>query len=199
MKSTQHVTTLSNNVMAPGHFWLTTHIMLYTLAKRYTTWYVLTLVLIFQVQLFVLQYRRWGNKISNLGENDFFFHFLSLVGQILYWQNFACQFAKMSYLRNLITFMACNLVLKAMNVFMLSWTLHFFEIGESGANWHPPVSAHVAVANLWRWCFYVAHIPTRIPRIYGGQTRLGLKITTTNHFWITRVYFFNNSYFVFSS
>ena len=23
-------------------------------------------------------------------------------------------------------------------------------VGESGANWHPRVSAHVAVANLWR-------------------------------------------------
>ena len=69
------------------------------------------------------------------------------------------------------------------------------EIGEGGANWHPGrigtprVSARVAVANLWRWCFYVAHIPTRIPRTYGGQTRLGLKITMTNHFWITWVYF----------
>ena len=78
-------------------------------------------------------------------------------------------------------------------------------VGESGANWHPGrigtprVSAHVSVANLWRWCFYVAHIPTRKPRTYGGQTRLGLKIIMTNHFWITWVYYFNNSYFVFSS
>ena len=72
-------------------------------------------------------------------------------------------------------------------------------IGESGAKWHPGrigtprVSAHVAVANLWRWCFYVAYIPTRIPRTFGSQTRLGLKIIMTNHFWITWVYFFNNS------
>ena len=78
-------------------------------------------------------------------------------------------------------------------------------IGESRANWHPGrigtprVSAHVAVANLWRWCFYVANIPTRIPRTYGDQTRLGLKIIMTNHFWTTWVYFFNNTYFVFSS
>ena len=78
-------------------------------------------------------------------------------------------------------------------------------IGESGANWHPGrngtprVSTHVSVANLWWWCFYVARIPTRIPRTYGGQTRLGFKIIMKNHFWITWVYFFNNSSFEFSS
>ena len=33
-------------------------------------------------------------------ENDSFI-FLSLLSQILYWQNFACQFAKMPYLLNL--------------------------------------------------------------------------------------------------
>ena len=49
------------------------------------------------------------------------------------------------------------------------------------------------------WCFYVAHIPTRIPWTYGAQTCLGSKIIMTNNFWITWVYFFNNSYFVFSS
>ena len=61
-------------------------------------------------------------------------------------------------------------------------------VGESGANWHPGrngtprVSAQVSVANLWRLCFYVARIPTRIPRTYGGQTPLGLKIIMTNRF-----------------
>ena len=61
-------------------------------------------------------------------------------------------------------------------------------VGESGVNWHPGrigtprVSAHVSVANLWRWCFYVAHIPTRKPRTYGGQTRLGLKVIMTTIF-----------------
>ena len=46
------------------------------------------------------------------------------------------------------------------------WNVNFWygifltsNVGESGANWHsgrigtPRVSAHVAVANLWRWCF----------------------------------------------
>ena len=50
--------------------------------------------------------------ISNFGENNFFFfHVLSLVSQILYWQNFACQFAKMSYLRNLETYITRTLAL----------------------------------------------------------------------------------------
>ena len=57
-----------------------------------------------------------------------FFIFLSLISQILYWQNFARQFAKISYLRNLVTYMTCSLALTTMNIFMLSWTFHFFEI-----------------------------------------------------------------------
>ena len=56
------------------------------------------------------------------------FFFLSLVSQILYWQNFACRFVKMSYFLNLATYMTCNLVLTAMYVFMLFWSFHFLEI-----------------------------------------------------------------------
>ena len=62
--------------------------------------------------------------ISNFGENYLFSHFLSLVSQ--YWQNFACQFAKMSFLQNLVTYMTCNLALTAMKILMLSWTFYFF-------------------------------------------------------------------------
>ena len=59
----------------------------------------------------------------------FFFFFLSLVCQILHWQNFACQFAKMSYLRNPVTYMTCTLVLTAMSFYaLLNISLFFFEI-----------------------------------------------------------------------
>ena len=51
---------------------------------------------------------------------------------------------------------------------------------------HP---CHPVATPLWRWCFYVTHIPARIPRTYGSQTSPGLKIIMTNHFWITWVYF----------
>ena len=63
--------------------------------------------------------------ISNFGENYFLFSF-SVENQILYWQNFACQLAKMSYFQNLVTYMTCTLVLTELNVLMLSWTYHFF-------------------------------------------------------------------------
>ena len=56
-----------------------------------------------------------------------FFFFFPLGSQILYWQNFAYQLAKMSYLLNLVTYMTCNLVLTAKYDFMLSWTFHFWD------------------------------------------------------------------------
>ena len=72
-------------------------------------------------------------------------------------------------------------------------------IGESGGELAPHVfSAHVAVCQPMAMMFLCC-TPIRIPRTYGGQTCLGLKIIMTNHFWITWVNFFNNSYFVFSS
>ena len=55
--------------------------------------------------------------------------FLSLVSQILYWQKFALQFAKMSYLLSLVTYMTCNLALTAVNVLICSPEhFTFFEI-----------------------------------------------------------------------
>ena len=51
------------------------------------------------------------------------------------------------------------------------------------ANWHPGrngtprVSAHVSVANLWRLCFYVARIPTRILVPIVTQSQLGYMTT----------------------
>ena len=47
--------------------------------------------------------RHWNDKTLYLkfGWKWLFFHFLLLVSQILYWQNFACQCAKMSFLLNL--------------------------------------------------------------------------------------------------
>ena len=60
----------------------------------------------------------------------YLFFFLPLVIQILYRQDFACQFAKMSYLQNLLSYMTCNLVLTAMNGFLKCSPEHFtfFEI-----------------------------------------------------------------------
>ena len=82
-----------------------------------------------------------------------------------------------------------------------SFRVHRGERGEMapGANWHPTCFCSRVCCQPMAMMFYVAHIPTRIPRTYGGQTCLGLKIIMTNHFWITWVYFFNYSYFVFSS
>ena len=51
--------------------------------------------------------------VSSFGENDIFLIFVLAClwsSQILYWQNFACQFAKTSYLLNLVTYISCNLV-----------------------------------------------------------------------------------------
>ena len=68
------------------------------------------------------------NLVSQfLVKMTFFPSILSLVSHVLYWQNFACQFAKISYFLNLVTYMSCILELTAMNDFMLSWTFHFFE------------------------------------------------------------------------
>ena len=57
-----------------------------------------------------------------------FFFFFLMVSQILYWQNFACQLAKMCELLNLIvTYMTCTSCIDSNECFMLqSWTFHFF-------------------------------------------------------------------------
>ena len=67
----------------------------------------------------------WYDKpcILNFGEMPFSFlffvlFFFSQVNQILFWQNFARQFAKMFYLLNLVSYITCNLVLTAKNVFV---------------------------------------------------------------------------------
>ena len=69
---------------------------------------------------------------SNFDENYiffFFFAFLLQVNQILYRQNF-CQFSTSDVLlQKLLTSMTCNLLLTAMNVSLLSWTV-FFEIND---------------------------------------------------------------------
>ena len=48
-----------------------------------------------------------------------------------------------------------------------SWKVnmqHFvFELGRPGRIGTPRVFAHMAIANLWRWCFYVAYILSNIP------------------------------------
>ena len=74
-------------------------------------------------------YLRWDDKSLYLKFllKWLFFTFLLLVSQIWYWQNFACQFAKMFYIWNLVTHMTSTLAMTAMNVFMLYWTSHFFE------------------------------------------------------------------------
>ena len=67
----------------------------------------------------------------------YFFFFLSLVS--LYWQNFACQSAEMLYLLNLVTYMTCNLVLTAVNVFILSRTLNLrYKVLSSQRRYIPP-------------------------------------------------------------
>ena len=73
---------------------------------------------------------------------------MSLVSQVLYWQNFACQFAKMSYLWNLT----------AMNVFMLTRTFHFsrYKVYHLSDDMFMPSSQLVRNSKLqvtWLLCF----------------------------------------------
>ena len=71
---------------------------------------------------------QWASFVSAEMIKSCYFFFFLLVSQVWYRQNFACQFAKMSDLQNLVTNMTCTLALTAMNAFMLSSTFHFFEI-----------------------------------------------------------------------
>ena len=64
--------------------------------------------------------------------SPFFFVTNIVISQILYWQKLCMSICKPVLLTKpcIVTYMymPCNLVLTAMNVFMLSWTFHFFEI-----------------------------------------------------------------------
>ena len=78
----------------------------------------------------------WDNKTSYLSFWWFFFIPLSLVSQILYWK-FACQFAEISYLLNLVIYMTCNLVLTTMNVLcspehFTFWDTRFYHFSDDG-------------------------------------------------------------------
>ena len=87
--------------------------------------------------------------ISNLGENDLnFFFFFLLVSQILYWQNFAYQFAKKSilYLLNLVTI---RLVILYYSKF---WGTRFCHLGDDLYNSY---SVYLKTQNHIYRCLYM--------------------------------------------
>ena len=58
--------------------------------------------------------------ISNFGENYLFSFFVASKSDFVLPKIFACLFAKMSYLRNLVTYMTCTLALTANECFLCS-------------------------------------------------------------------------------
>ena len=84
-------------------------------------------------------YHHWDDKPSISSQiwmkiTFFFFHFLLLISQILYWQNFGCQFAKIAYrpcnLHELLSCIDSNECFYALLNISLFWDTRFYHLSD---------------------------------------------------------------------